>query len=152
MIVSNRFSLDTNILIYAVDRSAGDKHTVADTLMRSAADKECFLTLQSLSEFFHATTRKGLAGVEEATAYIEVWQDVYTVIAANSSTLNAAIDAVRDHKFSFWDAMIWATVKQADCAFILSEDMQSGRRLGGVETVNPFLEESSEVLKMLLRH
>ena len=152
MIVSSRFSLDTNILIYAVDRSAGDKHTTADTLMRAVADKECFLTLQSLSEFFHATTRKGLAGVEEATAYIEVWQEVYTVIAANSSTLNEAIEAVRGHNFSFWNAMFWATVKQADCAFILSEDMQAGRRLGGVETVNPFLAESSEVLKTLLGH
>ena len=118
--------------------------------MRDAADKDCFLTLQSLGEFFHATTRKGLAGVEEAKAYIEVWQDVYSIVVANSSSLNDAIEAVLDHGLSFWDAMIWATVKQAECAFILSEDLQYGRRLGGIEIVSPFLAESKTILKKLL--
>ena len=151
MIVHSRFSLDTNILIYAVDRSAGDKHKAADRLMRDAADKDCLLTLQSLGEFFHATTRKGLAAVDEAKSYIEVWQDVYSVVTADSSTLSEAIETVRDHGLSFWDAMIWATVKQADCAFMISEDMQNGRRLGGVEVINPFLVESTAVLAKLLR-
>lgn len=150
MTVYSRFALDTNILVYAANRNAGDKHKVADKLMQDAADKDCILTLQSLGEFFHATTRKGLASVEEATTYIETWQEVYNIIAANSSSLSEAIEAVRDHKFSFWDAMIWATVKQADCAFVLSEDMQNGRRLGGVEIVDPFLEESATTLKKLL--
>lgn len=150
MIVYSRFALDTNILVYAADRNAGDKHKAADKLMQDAADKDCFLTLQSLGEFFHATTRKGLASVEEATAYIETWQGVYNVTAANSSCLNDAIEAVLDHKLSFWDALIWATVKQADCAFILSENMRNGRRLDGVEIVNPFLEESGAILNKLL--
>ncbi len=150
MIVYSRFALDTNILVYAADRNAGDKHKAADKLMQDAADKDCFLTLQSLGEFFHATTRKGLASVEEATAYIETWQGVYNVTAANSSRLNDAIEAVLDHKLSFWDALIWATVKQADCAFILSENMRNGRRLDGVEIVNPFLEESGAILNKLL--
>ena len=150
MIVYSRFSLDTNILIYAVDRSAGDKHRAADKLMRDAADKECYLTLQSLAEFFHAATRKGLVRVEEASAYTDVWQQVYDVIAADSSSFNEAIEAVRDHNLSFWDAMIWAAAKQAGCAFILSEDMRNGRRLGGVEIVNPFLKESTALLAKLL--
>jgi len=150
MIVYSRFALDTNVLVYAADRSAGARHKAADKLMQEAADRDCFLTLQSLGEFFHATTRKGLASVKEATMYIEAWQEVYNVIAADASCFSAAIEAVRDHKLSFWDAMIWATVKHADCAFMLSEDMQNGRRLDGVEIVNPFLEESEATLKKLL--
>jgi predicted nucleic acid-binding protein len=118
--------------------------------MRDAADKDCFLTLQSLGEFFHATTRKGLADAEEAQAYIEVWQEVYSITAADSFSLNYAIEAVRDHGLSFWDAMILGAVKQANCAFILSEDMQNGRRLGGVEIVNPFLAASKPILRKLL--
>lgn len=150
MIVYSRFSLDTNILIYAVDRSAGNRHEAADKLMRDAADKDCVLTLQSLGEFFHAATRKGLADVEETMAYIKVWQDVYSVVAADSSSLNNALESVRDHQLSFWDAMLWATVKQADCAFIISESMQNGRRLDGVEIINPFLDESGVILNKLL--
>ena len=48
-----------------------------------------------------------------------------------------AIDAVHEHGLSFWDAMIWATARQAGCSTVLSEDMQDGQRLGGVEFVDP---------------
>ena len=34
--------------------------------------------------------------------------------------------------------MIWATARQAGCSTVLSEEMQDGQRLGGVEFVDPF--------------
>lgn len=49
-----------------------------------------------------------------------------------------AINAVDEHCISFWDAMLWATARQAGCSTVFSEHMQHGRRLGGVEFVNPF--------------
>ena len=60
MPVKGRFSLGTNILIYAVDRDAGERHVRAGELMARAAPRDCVLTVPALAEFFHATTRKKL--------------------------------------------------------------------------------------------
>ena len=60
------------------------------------------------------------------------------------------MDAVEEHRLSFWDAMLWATVRQSGCSAIPSEDMQDGRRLGGVEIVNPFTAEAATRLEPLL--
>ena len=118
--------------------------------MQAAAGKDCPISLQALGEFFHATTRKTLTTADQAVAYTNIWQRVFDVIAADLSTYNEATDYVRDHGMSFWDAMLWATARQAGCAFILSEDMQHGRRLGGVELVNPFDGAARAIVERLL--
>ena len=58
--------------------------------------------------------------------------------------------AVNEQKLSFRDAMLWATARQAGCSVIVSEDMQQGRRLGGVEFVNPFASETATTMATLL--
>jgi len=151
MIVSSRFTLDTNILIYAVDRNGGDRHDTAIRLMEKAADKDCCLTVQVLGEFYSAVTRKNHAKPDQAIAFTRIWQQIFPVTAANQDTFNEAVEYVRDHNISFWDAMLWVTAKQAGCGFIISEDMQHGRRLGGVEVLNPFDKDAEPVLAKLLQ-
>ncbi len=68
------------------------------------------------------------------------------VFAADEVCLTDAIDAVTVHSWSFWDAMIWATAKRAGCRLLLSEDGQSGRTLGGVTIINPFVTDISPLL------
>ena len=66
------YSLDTNVLIYSVDRDAGERHQQAMQLMDEMVGKECVLTLQSLSEFFSAVTRKRKMPIEEAKGLDDV--------------------------------------------------------------------------------
>jgi len=150
MIVEDRITLDTNILVYAVDLDAGEKNETAQFLMGAVARKDSYLTVQALGEFFHATTRKKLLSYEEAERYIEEWRSVFSIIVAGEVALMTATKVVKDHSISFWDAMLWATVRQAGCTHILSEDMQHGRNLGGVEIINPFNEGTADVLSNLL--
>lgn len=147
MIVPNRFTLDTNVLIYAVDTDAGEKHKSASTLLTLAVDKDCVLTLQALSEFFNAVRKKNKASTDTAIELSRTWQQLFPVASAGPETLNEAIEIVRDHQLSFWDAMLWMTAKQAGCAYVFSEDMQHGRRLGGVEIINPFAKDAATVLE-----
>ena len=151
MIVPKRFTFDTNILIYAVNTDAPEKHEIASSLLEAATQKDCLLTLQAIGEFFNATRRKGLASMDEVITITRVWQQIFTVVPADQDTFNEAVEYVRDHNISFWDAMLWANAKQAGCAYVLSEDMQHGRRLGGVEIINPFAKDAKPVLALLLR-
>ena len=150
MIVPKRFTLDTNILIYAVNIDTPEKHQIASVLMETATEKDCLLTLQAIGEFFNASRRKGLASMDEVITITRVWQQIFTIVPADQETFNEAVEYVRDHRISFWDAMLWVTAKQAGCAYVLSEDMQHGRRLGGVEIINPFVKDAKPTLELLL--
>ena len=141
MTVRGRFSLDTDILVYAVDRDAGERHRQSADLVKRAARRDCVLTVQSLAEFFHATTRKNLLQPARARGFVRSWREVFEVTAADDTTLDDALDAVEEHGLSLRDAMLWAAARRAGCSAILSEDMQHGRRLGGVAVVNPFAAE-----------
>ena len=150
MTVKGRFSLDTNILVYAVDRDAGERHERSRELVGRAARRDCVLTVQALAEFFHATTRKNLLEPARASAFVRDWLDVFHVTSADDTALTDAMDAVEEHRLSFWDAMLWATARQIGYSAILSEDMQDGRRLSGVEFVNPFAADATPRLAALL--
>jgi predicted nucleic acid-binding protein len=150
MTVKGRFSLDTNILIYAVDREAGRRHEQSSELIGRAARRDCVLTIQALAEFFHATTRRNLLAPRRAGAFVSDWLEVFRVASADDTALSDAMDAVQEHHLSFWDAMLWATARRMGCSAILSEDMQDGRRLGGVEIVNPFAAGAAARLASLL--
>jgi len=150
MTVKARFSLDTNILVYAVDRDAGERHERSKDLMAQAARRDCVLTVQALAEFFHATTRKNLLELSRASAFVRDWLNVFRVASADDTALVDAMDAVKAHRLSFWDAMLWATAQRIGCAAILSEDMQDGRRLSGVTFINPFAADAAARLAPLL--
>ena len=148
-VVKGRLSLDTNILVYAVDRDGGERHRLCMELVGRAARRDCVLTVQALAEFFHATTRKNLLRASEAGWFVRDWLEVFEVASADSGALTEAMAAVDEHRFSFWDAMLWATARQAGCSVLVSEDMQHGRRLGGVEFVNPFAPDAPMVMPTL---
>ena len=150
--VPRRFSIDTNILVYAVDRDAGLRHDEAVELIGQAATCDCVLTVQSLAEFFRATTRKGLLDPAHAGVFVRSWLGLFDLASADDQALVDAMDVVEEHRLSFWDAMLWAAARRARCSTILTEDLQDGRRLGGVEFLNPFKTENRDRLALLLRY
>ncbi|GAB6063525.1 PIN domain-containing protein [Deferrisoma palaeochoriense] len=135
---AERVSLDTNILVYAVDRDAGERHERAAELVDQAVEWDCVLPLQALCEFFSAATRKGKMPVEDAEAQVRDWMILFPVVPSDPSDLSRAMAAVARHSLSFWDALLWATVRRAGVRILYTENFQGGRELGGVQFVNPF--------------
>ena len=150
MTANRRFTLDSNLLVYAADRQGGDRHHTATDLVRRASSLDCTLTLQALAEFFHVTTRKFKVRPETAAEIVNCWRDVFPVYSADDLALVDAMDAVNGHGLGFWDAMLWATARRAGCRAVLSEDFQDGRELGGVIFINPFTPKPSPMLEELL--
>jgi predicted nucleic acid-binding protein len=144
-----RFTFDTNVLVYAADRDAGDRHLIAVDLVRRARGKDCVITLQALAELFRTLTGKGKVSPAEAMRVVQAWRDVAPIFAADDMCLVDAMDAVTHHSWSFWDAMMWATAKRAGCRLLISEDGQDGRTLGGVTIANPFLATPSPLLRQV---
>ena len=145
-----RVSFDTNILVYAVDRAAERKHSLAVEVIGWASGADCVFTVQALGEFFNVVTRKTGLDLVEAEGFIDDWQSVFPVHSATPDCLASAIQAVRRHGLAFWDAMLWATARDAGCGLLIGEDFQDGRTLGGVTFVNPFLARNDTLLRAAL--
>jgi predicted nucleic acid-binding protein len=60
------------------------------------------------------------------------------VLALEGAATTAALGAVGRHRLSFWDALLWATARDAGVPVVISEDFQHGRELDGVRFVDPF--------------
>jgi predicted nucleic acid-binding protein len=133
--------VDTNVLVYAHDRSEGAKQPVAAALLESLWEgRTGTLSTQVLQEFYVVITRKfdppmrrrDARGI--VAAYGE-WQ----VVQLDVPMIVAASHLEERHGLSFWDALIVETARQVGARRLLSEDFQSGRRVAGVRIENPFL-------------
>ena len=133
-----RLTLDTNILFYAMDRDAEERHKLAMEIVGLASAFDCVLILQALCEFYAAVTGKDKMPSNEAEAQINDWIQLFPVVSATPKSLNKAINAANLHTLSFWDAMLWAVAREAGVTLLLSEDFQHDRVLDGIRFCNPF--------------
>lgn len=133
-----RFFVDTNILVYAEDRDAGDKQELARDLIRlGLRERTGVLSLQVLREFFVTATRKLGLSPASARRRVELYARL-DVVRLDVDDLLAAIDLTRLHSFPLWDALILQAALNAGCKRLFSEDLQAGFRLRRLEVVNPF--------------
>lgn len=135
---AERYTLDTNVLVYSVDKQSGPRHRLAGRVVVAAARDDCFLTLQTLAEFFTTVSRKNRMPVADAEAQVRDWMELFEVVCADGQSLQHAMRGMSKHRLSFWDALLWATAKRAGATRIVTEDFQSGQVLEGVEFYDPF--------------
>jgi predicted nucleic acid-binding protein len=132
------YTLDTNILIYAVDPAEGWKHQAATTIVDCSIERSCVLTVQSLAEFVAVATRRGRRSRADAVAQARDWLRVFPIVAADRYALDLAYTAIEQERFGLFDALLLATARQAGCSIVLSEDMHDGAKLDGIVVRNPF--------------
>lgn len=135
---ATRFTLDTNVLIYSVDAAAGPRHEVAREVVELAVGRDCWLTLQAVSEFYAAATRKGRMPAGDAAAQGSDWLDLFPTLSASAATVRTALAVAVSGRLSYWDALLLATAAEGGCTAVLTEDMADGAVLEGVQVVNPF--------------
>jgi predicted nucleic acid-binding protein len=135
---SRRFSLDTNLLVYSVDTRAGTRHLTAIEIVDRATECDCYLTLQALSEFYVVVTRKGMVRPADAGAQVENWLGAFRCAAVSPTAVRTALGDAAAGRASYWDALLVATVREAGCAVLLTEDLGDGTDFGGLRIHNPF--------------
>lgn len=138
--VDERCFLDTNVLVYAHDRSAGAKHERAQVLMRERWDRgDGCLSMQVLQEFYVTITRKVPRPLADAAA-AEIIADLvtWTIHSPTAPDLLDALRLQRRHQVAFWDAMILTSAAVLGCRVLWSEDLNDGQRYGNVQVINPF--------------
>ncbi len=135
--------VDANILVYAEDRDAGTKHTIARNLIADLwRSGEGVLSIQVLQEFFVTVTRKMARplSVEEALAIVEQYL-TWRVVENTGDLLLAGIRVAASLQVSFWDALVIQAAQMERCEKLWTEDLNHGQRIGDLTIVNPFRPE-----------
>lgn len=135
--------IDTNILVYAYDRSAGNKHAISAQLLRECWENETgCLSIQVLQEFFVNVTQKLTMPLDHHTAR-QLVADLaqWRLQTPEVDDLLQAIDLKESYQLSFWDAMIVQSAARLGCKQLISEDLNPGQVYGEVKVINPFRED-----------
>jgi predicted nucleic acid-binding protein len=119
-----RFAVDSNILVYAFDRSDERKHQIAVRIMNSAPLLDCVLPAQALGEFLNVIRRKHRGYFEEARAQVSRWTDILTIQETSPDHIEDGAELADSHSLQFWDGVIWqiaaSTRESAFEMFLLS--------------------------------
>jgi predicted nucleic acid-binding protein len=132
--------VDTNILIYAHDLDAKEKHLAAKAVLDELwANRTGVISTQVLQEFYVNVTRKLKKPLAKKIARTIV--DTYMIWCVDITTaeIAAAFRIEDEARIGFWDALICAAAIKSGAQRILSEDLNAGQRITGIRIENPFI-------------
>ncbi len=138
--------VDSNLLVYSFDSTAGEKREKAMAFLAELWNRrEGCVSLQVLQEFFVSVTTKlrnpltPKEGAEQVSRFAE-----WDVHEPGRGDLVAAIDLQQRLRVSFWDAMIIQSARQMRCGILWTEDLSDRQYYAGVQVRNPFVDSVME--------
>jgi predicted nucleic acid-binding protein len=140
--------VDSNVLVYARDRTDEEKHTRALEWMAALWESESGrLSYQVLHEYYVTVTAKldpprEKSDAREDVVSLAAWQPLRVDLAV----IDEAWDVQDRFGFSWWDALIVAAARLGGCAYLLTEDLQDGQALDGLTVISPFTHHPGDVL------
>jgi predicted nucleic acid-binding protein len=137
--MSAKVFIDTNVLVYAHDIDAGRKQQKAiEILLDLRQRRSVAVSMQVLQEFYSTVTRKRTFRLpkNEARAIVEDFS--YWCVATTPEEIKQAFRIEDEARIGFWDALIVAAAIKSGATRILSEDLNPGQTIAGIQIENPF--------------
>lgn len=147
--MSDKYFIDTNILMYAHDSAAGEKHVRAKALVeqmwKTNSGVVSTQVLQELAVNLRKKARKPLdaRAVRDLVTDYLAWQ----VVVNRGDSILEALDLETRYQVSFWDALVIQAANAAGVSILYSEDLSDGQCYGGVTVSNPFRASGSTPAK-----
>jgi predicted nucleic acid-binding protein len=138
--VSRTVFVDTHVLLYCFDPRDPAKQAAARAWVAYCWQHQCGrISTQVLNEFYSNARKKFSSAIASGDARAEVrryqhWQPW----AIDHATVESAWAIESRFDLGYWDALIVAAAQQQGCGHLLSEDLQHGQHMDGVDIVNPF--------------
>jgi len=139
--MTDKVFVDTNILVYAHDLDAGDKHGLAvDMVSKLWESRSGVLSTQVLQEFYVTLTRKVSSPLSqlEARKLVQKYSN-WHVVLNDPSIISQASEIEESYNLSFWDALIVSAAYSQNVPTILTEDLSHGQIIEGISIKNPFV-------------
>lgn len=140
-VVQKKFFLDTNILVYTFDRPTGSKRKKASDLLGEALESHRgIISYQVVQEFLNVAMRKfsDPLTIPEAQLYLARILMPLCEVFPDTALYSQALSIAGESGIAFYDALIVSSAITGGCSILWTEDLQHGRRIGGLEIRNPF--------------
>jgi predicted nucleic acid-binding protein len=139
--MSGRYFLDTNIFVYAFDATSRAKQRRAISLIRDAAETRTgVVSYQVVQEFFNVSLRKFAEPMSTSDAEQYLWTVFRPLLTVNSSAalMSDALRIAGRYRLNWYDSLIVASAREANCTLLYTEDLQHGFEIDGLKIVDPF--------------
>ena len=139
--MSGETFVDTNILVYAHDLDAGEKHDVAKKIVSQLWESRTgMLSTQVMQEFYITVTKKIPQPLDKSIARRIIKNYFSWIVVVNDPEIILQASEIEEsYKISFWDALIVSAAHSRNAATVLTEDLNPGQYIEGILIRNPFL-------------
>ena len=140
--MSDKYFLDTNILVYSLDPVDPRKARIAEELVtRGVGSRMGVISYQVVQEFMNVSLRQFKATMTVAELELYFFKVLLPMMTIPSSS-GLFLEGLRLQaagQIAWYDSLVVAAAIQGGCEVLYSEDMQHGRRFGDLVIQNPFL-------------
>ena len=119
----DRAFIDTNIYIYYQCSNDVTKHRISEDAINFF---DCVVSTQVLNEICNLLTRKYPTPLPDIKKFITDITDSAELVTITHPLILKALEIHGKLSFSFFDALMIAAALDADCKYLISEDMHDG--------------------------
>lgn len=131
---------DTNVLVYFVDEDEPEKKEVARNLVEEhLVGGDGTLSVQVLREFYSAARKLRRPLSDQKARKAVRYFAAFSPIPEDARMVLGAVRRSQEVSLSLWDALIVEAAISGGADRLLSEDLQHGQVIEGLEVENPFL-------------
>lgn len=135
----SKIFLDTNILVYANDKSDLRKQALATELLTDCiVERKGVISTQVLQEYAAVSLHKLHQDVKIVLRRLGQFESL-EIIQVTSAMICRALELYSQHRIHYWDAAILAAAEEAGCDQLYSEDFQDGAVYNSMRVVNPLI-------------
>jgi predicted nucleic acid-binding protein len=135
-------AVDTNVLVYRLDRSDSKKQATARNLIRMlAAQGDAVLLWQVAGEFLRQLSAwqiQGQLSQDRVVRISRAMRRLFPLVLPTEAALDRAVDYAYTYTLSHWDSMLVAACAEAGVTALFTEDMGAPRKIDVVDLINPF--------------
>ena len=133
--MSDKPTLDTNILIYAFGKQDDARKQVAIEIITKCN----IISLQVVNETIYVLQRKFKFPNHELNKVVDFIKQNFVISDLNLNSLDQTLKIAETYGFSFWDSMMVAAALNNHCSILYSEDLHHNQIIEGrLQIVNPF--------------
>jgi predicted nucleic acid-binding protein len=136
-------AIDTNVLLYSVDRHEPTKQRIAQQLVQQLRDgnEPTLLLWQVLGELTAQLRRwrdQGRLTPDDFARHVQAFRYLFPLVLPTPDLFDAAMEMAERHNLLHWDSMILGACRAAGMKRLYTEGMGAPRVIDQIELVNPF--------------
>ena len=136
-------AIDTNVLLYSVDRNEPTKQLKAQGLLQQlhSTAEATLIPWQVLGEMAQQLRRwrdQGKLTPAEFSQHVLAFRNLFPLLLPVPEAFDSAINLAERFSLSHWDSMLLGACKVAGISRLYTEDMGAPRTIDNIELINPF--------------